>query len=196
MNKELFLFELQKALYGLPQADIEERLAFYSEMIDDRMEEGMSEEEAVAAAGPIYEIVQQALSEIPLKKLVKEKITPKEGRSGGEIALLILGFPIWFPLLIAGAVIIFSLFIVIWAVVISLWAAQAALSISAGAAIITVAVYIIKGHLLMGVAIFGLMLVTAGIAMLMYLAVSGLTKGAAALSKKLMLGIKALFVKK
>ena len=39
MNKQEFLAELRKRLSGLPQADIEERIVFYSEMIDDRTEE-------------------------------------------------------------------------------------------------------------------------------------------------------------
>ncbi len=43
MNKQAFLTQLRKGLSGLPQEDIEERLAFYSEMIDDRIEEGLSE---------------------------------------------------------------------------------------------------------------------------------------------------------
>ena len=47
MNKEEFLNALRSALAGLPQEDIEERLAFYSESIDDRVEdrvEGASKE--------------------------------------------------------------------------------------------------------------------------------------------------------
>ena len=46
MNKREFLASLRNGLYGLPQDDIEERLGFYAEMIDDRMEEGLTEEQA------------------------------------------------------------------------------------------------------------------------------------------------------
>ena len=56
MLKQEFLAQLRDALCGLPQRDIDERLTFYSEMIDDRMEEGLSEEEAVAAVGSVDEI--------------------------------------------------------------------------------------------------------------------------------------------
>ena len=48
MGKDAFLAQLRKGLAGLPQKDIEERLTFYSEMIDDRMEEGLSEEEVIS----------------------------------------------------------------------------------------------------------------------------------------------------
>ena len=47
MNKEVFLSELRKKLSGLPQSDIDERISFYAEMIDDRIEDGMTEEAAI-----------------------------------------------------------------------------------------------------------------------------------------------------
>ena len=51
MSKQEFLAQLRKSLSGLPQEDIEERLTFYSEMIEDHIEEGLPEEEAVSAVG-------------------------------------------------------------------------------------------------------------------------------------------------
>ena len=51
MNKTEFLVRLQQGLTGLPQEDIDERLNFYNEMISDRMEDGLGEEEAVACVG-------------------------------------------------------------------------------------------------------------------------------------------------
>ena len=50
MTKNEFLSSLRSKLQGLPPADIDERIGFYSEMIDDRMDEGKSEEEAISAA--------------------------------------------------------------------------------------------------------------------------------------------------
>lgn len=78
MNKQEFLDGLRKGLSGLPQANIEERLTFYGEMLDDRIEEGLSEEEAVAAAGSVNEIVRQTVADIPLAKIAKERIKPKK----------------------------------------------------------------------------------------------------------------------
>ena len=65
MNKDSFLNELRARLAGLPQADIEERIAFYNEMINDRMEDGLTEEEAVEEIGSVDEIVGQIMAEIP-----------------------------------------------------------------------------------------------------------------------------------
>ena len=77
MNKQEFLMKLRKALSGLPKDDIDERLTFYSEMIDDRMEDGIPEETAVCEIGTVDEIVAQIIADISLTKLVKEKISPK-----------------------------------------------------------------------------------------------------------------------
>ena len=77
MNKQQFLAQLRKGLSGLPQNDIEERLTFYSEMIEDQMEDGLSEEEAVSAIGSVDESVAQVVAETPLVKIAKEKIKPK-----------------------------------------------------------------------------------------------------------------------
>ena len=101
MRKQEFLTLLRERLSGLPQADVEERLAFYSEMIDDRMEEGFSEEEAVGQIGSIEEIVSQIVVETPLSKIVKENVRRKPRRKGWETLLLVLGFPVWLPLLSA-----------------------------------------------------------------------------------------------
>ena len=101
MGKAEFMETLRKRLAGLPQAEIEERLAFYNEMIDDRIEDGLTEEEAVAEVGPVEDVVNQIMSEIPLTALVREKVRPKRTLRVWEIILLVLGSPIWLSLLIA-----------------------------------------------------------------------------------------------
>lgn len=73
MNKEQFKAALYKELSGLEEGDLEKSLEFYTEMIDDRMEEGLPEEEAVASLGEVREIATQILSDTPLPKLVFEK---------------------------------------------------------------------------------------------------------------------------
>lgn len=122
MSKQEFLAQLHKGLSGLPQDDIEERLAFYSEMIEDQMEDGLSEEEAVLAVGSIDEIVTQVVEDIPLTKIAKERIKPKGRLSTGVIILLALGSPIWLSLGIAAFAVVLSLYVVLWSLIVSVWA--------------------------------------------------------------------------
>ena len=98
MNKYEFLGRLRERLVGLPPKDIEKSLDYYAEIIADRVEDGMSEEEAVAALGTLDEIVAQILEDTPLPKLVKEKVRPKRALRTWEILLIVLGFPLWLPL--------------------------------------------------------------------------------------------------
>lgn len=68
MRKEEFLTALRAELTGLSPEGVEKLVEFCSEMIDDRMEDGLTEEEAVAAAGSLDELIQQAKTELlPVK---------------------------------------------------------------------------------------------------------------------------------
>ena len=110
MTKNEFLSALDARLTGLPEEDKQKSLSYYAEMIDDRVEDGMTEEEAVSALGNMDGIVKQILDETPISKLVKEKVRAKEAPSGALIVLLVLGAPLWLPLVITAFVLIFVFF--------------------------------------------------------------------------------------
>jgi uncharacterized membrane protein len=196
MNKQEFLAQLKKGLSGLPQADAEERLAFYGEMIDDRMEEGLSEEEAVAAIGPIDSIVSQTISEIPITKLVKEKVRPKRGMRAWEIALLILGFPLWFPLLVTVLALVFTLYAVIWSLIVTLWAVAVSLIAGAVGGVAAGILLIGQGDTAQGLLLIGASLVLAGLSVFLIFGCIAATKGAVWMTKKIALWIKSLFLRK
>ena len=65
MTRQEFLSELERALGKLPHAEVEQALAFYDEAVSDRMEDGLSEVEAVADLGLIDEIAAQITAETP-----------------------------------------------------------------------------------------------------------------------------------
>lgn len=196
MNKQEFLMQLRKGLSGFPQDDIEERLTFYSEMIDDRMEEGLSEENAVCEIGNIDELISQIASDIPLTKLVKENITPNRNLKVWEIVLLILGSPIWLSLLIAAFAVILSLYAVLWTVTICLWAAFASLSCCAFSGIISGIILACIGNALTGAAIIGAGIMCAGCSIFMFYGCKAETKGIWVLTKKIIVWIKNRFIKK
>ena len=82
MNKQEFLSRLKNGLSALSEKELEERLTFYGEMIDDRIEEGLTEEDAVAAVGSVDEIIAQILSEISPEKSSNDKpIKQKNGET-------------------------------------------------------------------------------------------------------------------
>ena len=76
MNKQEFLDALGKQLSGFPPEERDERLSFYAEMIDDRMEAGLSEADAVKDLGTPEAIAEQILKETPLITLAKKRMKP------------------------------------------------------------------------------------------------------------------------
>ena len=196
MNKQEFLAQLRKGLSGLPKEDIDERLTFYSEMIDDRMEDGIPEETAVCEIGTVDELVSQIIADIPLGKLVKEKITPKKKLKAWEIVLIVLGSPIWLSLLIATFDVIFSLYVVLWSVIIVLWAAFASFVACGLAGIVAGVYFAIGGNVLTGIAMIGAGIVCAGLSVFMFFGCKAVTKGILNLTKKLAIRIKNCFIKK
>ncbi|MBQ6265951.1 MAG: DUF1700 domain-containing protein [Clostridia bacterium] len=196
MNRRDFLSGIEKGLAGLPREDVESRLAFYSEMIDDRVEDGLSEEEAVAAAGSPDEIVRQIVADYPLNRLVREKIKPDRARKGWEIALIVLGFPVWLPLMISAFAVMLSLYICVWAVVVSLWAVEAALFVCALAGCAAAVMFLIRGFALQAAAAFGAGVFTAGFSILFFFFCRAVTKGVLHLTKRAVFSVKSKFAGK
>ena len=91
MNKREFLEQLAKELVGLSEKDIEESLNYFGEMIDDRIDDGMSEEEALSSLGTPENAAKQILMDMPLSKVVKAKVKPKGRLSALAIVLLCIG---------------------------------------------------------------------------------------------------------
>jgi len=196
MSKQEFLTQLRKELNGLPNDDIDERVSFYSEMIDDRItEEGLTEEEAVAAAGSVEDVVAQIIAETPFVRIAKEKIKPKRRLRAWEIVLLVLGSPIWVSLALVAFAVILSLYIVLWALVICLWAMFVSFAACALGGAAASALYFVHGNVFGGMAMIGAGVVCAGLAILMFYASMAATKGSAKLAKKIAFGIKKCFVR-
>lgn len=197
MNKQEFIIKLNEALRGLPEEDIAERISFYSEIIDDKIEEGVTEGDAVASVGSIDKIASQILSEIPFSRLARERINTKKRRVNAlEITLLILGSPIWLSLLIAAFAVLFSLYAVAWSVVVSLWAATVAIGVSGVAGALCGTVFTILGKTLSGIALIGAGITLAGLSIFLFFACRVITEGMIAFTRKITLGIKKSLIKK
>ena len=196
MNKQEFIELLRSKLSGLPEESVEDRISFYSEMIDDRIEAGFSEEEAISELGSVDEIVEQIISDIPFKKIARDKIKPQRQLRGWEIALLIIGSPLWIVLLASAFVVIFSVYAIMWSLIVSLWAIFASF-VAVGACGIGVGfVFAVTGKAFSGISLMGASLVCLGLAIFLFFASKSATKGMATLTKKIAVGIKKLFVKK
>ena len=196
MNKVEFLKELENGLSGLPKAEVNEYLGFYSEMIDDYIEDGFSEQEAVAAAGSVEKIAEDIIADTPITKLVKEKIKPKKKLGALAITLIALGSPIWLALLIAAFAVVLAIYISLWAVVICLWAAFAAV-LACGLGGIASGIFLIccKSGL-SGLFLIGAGLVCVGLSILLFFLCKLATKGVILLLKQIIKSLKNRIAKR
>ena len=181
MNREEFLAALASELGMLAEAERERSLAFYAEMIDDRMEGGASEEEAVASLGPVEEIAAEILGSAPIVPAVKQR--NRRRLRGWEIALLIIGSPVWLPLLLAAGVVALSLLIVLWVLIAALWVATASCVLCVPMSLVNNIAALLRGNLMRSVVSVGMACVAAGLALLLLLAAHRLTRGAARLTQ-------------
>ena len=196
MTKFEFLELLKNRLQGLPQGEINERVNFYSEMIDDKIEDGILAENQVEKIGDIDDIVSQILADVPLFKIAAKRIKPKRRLSTVEIILLTLGSPVWLSLLISLFAVIFSVYVSVWAVIISLWAIFVSLLACAVGLIPAGVIFIVQRYGYSGLASVGVALFCAGISIFFFFGCKYITKRTILLTKKISLSIKTHLIKR
>ncbi|MEG0366137.1 MAG: DUF1700 domain-containing protein [Coprobacillus sp.] len=111
MTKYEFVEKLKKELKNESYETVCQAITYYEEMIDDLVEDGIEENEAVSKLGSMKEILANINGQdvVEIKKM-------KKSTSLTVSVLLILGFPLWGSLVAAAALLILSFIIVIWCV--------------------------------------------------------------------------------
>ncbi len=196
MCKREFLDALRARLAGLPCEEIAERLAFYAEMIDDRIEEGMQEAEAVAAVGSVDEVAKEIIAATPFHKIAKERVRPARRLVAWEIVLLALGAPLWLALGLAALAVVFSVYVALWSVVAAVWSVFASLAACAIAALPAALFFAVGGHLWVGLAVLGAGLALGGLSILAFFGCRAATGGMLRLTRSFGLGLKKCLMKK
>ncbi len=196
MNKAEFLAEIRRKIQGLPQSDIEKFLDYYAEMIDDYTEDGHTEEEAIRELGSVEQIVEQILKETPLPRLVQEKVRPTRTLRAGEIILLLLGSPLWVPMVLSVALLFFSVYALVWMVIVLLYAVDAAILFGGVAGMFCLLPFSLSGNVPQGIFTFGAGLVCIGVGLLFFFVCNKIAGIILRGSKWILLRIKYAFVGK
>lgn len=194
MTKEEFINELRNKLVGLPKEELENRLNYYEEMIEDRMDEGKTEEEAVTEIGNVDDIAKQITDETPLITLVKEQTKPKRSLKVWEIVLLFLGFPLWFPLVLTGLILCFVAYLLIWVFVIVSYSIEFSFAVASIASLVGFLIYLGNGEV--NLIALGLTIMCLGVAILFVFVCIAITKMTIKLSKTVLLKIKSAIIRK
>ena len=133
MQKIEFLALLRQRISILPPREIDQTVEYYSEMIDDYVESGYTPEEAVARMGGVDNVAAQVLAgeQTP----AYDAYVVRKRKKNGLLWLVILGFPVWFPLLVTAFAVLLTLAIVFgtlaivlpWSLIVSFGASAIAL---------------------------------------------------------------------
>lgn len=190
MTKNEFLSSLGTRIQALPKEEFDRTIAYYEEIIEDRVEEGMTEEEAVASMESLDTIVHRIMTETPLKTFVKGKVESKKKMETWQIVLLAVTSPIWIPLVIAFLSTMFGLFMGAIGCVIGLFAATFGLLIGGLVAVVgSIFVFISQGAI-NGLFTLGIGFGCLGVGILLFSGCMALAKGVIYLIKKFVLWIK------
>ena len=185
MTKLEFILALNEKLSAYPKAEVQQRLSFYSEMIEDRLDDGLSEEEAVAAVGDVERIAAEIAAELTPEEAPKPpKPAPREWKTW-VIVLLIVGSPVWVSLAVGAGAAVLSLYASVWAVIISLWAVFGTL-VACGVCGIACGIgFAFGGYIFPGLAVVAAALVCAGLSILAFFGCKAITDLTVTLTKRL-----------
>lgn len=131
MTRDEYLKELRFFIGKLPKEDRKRILEFYDELIDDKLEAGMTEEEILQEFGQPQALAQQIFQDNG-----QTYSPPNTSSRIIKISAIILGSPIWVSLLAAFLLVVFALFLALWAVVLAFWCCALAFCISGAGGII------------------------------------------------------------
>ena len=186
MTEKEFLKRLGGLLACLPADQIAESQEFYAEAIADRMEDGMTEEEAVAAMGAPGVVAEAILDDLPA---VPRAIAKTRRRSTALLwVLAIVGSPIWAALGLGFLAVAVTVYICIWILAVCVWIVALALVGIAIAMFIFAFDGLLVGYLPYVVVSCGVALAALGLGLLV-------GAGAWAVSKQIA-RLSALWVKK
>lgn len=199
MNKGDFLSALSEKLSSLPKNEIEKSLLYYEEIINDRVEDNMTEEEAVAALGDIGGIANDIMYGMSIPALMKAKVSESKNNASNPILwliLVILGFPLWFPLLMAFFAVFIALYGTVWTVILALYIVVLALGAGSAAGIVSAITLIFTGSFAPGLFNLGLAVIAGAVAVFMIIPVWLITLALLKFTSFIARKIKSLFIKR
>lgn len=199
MNKQEFFEELTLRLDSLPKSEIQKSIAYYEEIIDDRIEDGMTEDNAIKALGHVDDIAQNIMYDLSIPQLMKAKVNVSKKNASNKrlwLTLAILGSPFWLPVLLAFALTVFSLYLTVWSVIVSLYSVIIALGISCLSGIIVGIAFLFVKSVPVGLCYIGAGICCGALTLFIVKAVNLSTKKLVKFSAHIIRKVKSLFITK
>lgn len=188
MNRAEFIEVLRKELVSLKKAERDKFINYYEEIINDYIENGLTEEEVIEKVGNPKIIAKNILNEQGNVEFEAPSINSKII----NIILLILGFPLWGSLLFAGLMLILSGLIIVWFVPFASGVSAIAF-FAAGLLSIVATPFMIADVLSVGIVQLGMGISSIGVSFLLAMATIYLSKKFSRFTKEICSRIFKLF---
>jgi uncharacterized membrane protein len=159
MSKQEFLARLSDALPRLKRTERKRVLSYYSEMIDDRAEDGESEQDIIASLGSIDEITAGIIEDAASRGELKKNISVLAG------VLIVVGSPVWLPLLVTALVLAVTFYALAWVLVAVMFSIVVSLAAAGISGIVGLFIYM-STNVSLAVFTFGVGLAGAGLCIL------------------------------
>jgi len=173
MTKTEYMKKLRRALRQVKAEERGKSLAYFGEVIDDRMEDGISEQDAINELESVEAAAERIVAEAKAQGQIKLR------RSLWEIALIVLGFPLWFPLTLTIAVVVLTVYGLVWVIIAVLFIVSAALGVSGVAGLIGLFM-LLGSNAATAFAVLGLGLACAGLGVAVFIPALYIAKAYAA----------------
>lgn len=155
MNKKEFLTTLEKGIKTLPKDEKERIYNYYHETIEDRIEEGLSEEEALNGMEDVKSIIAEALCEYQIQE--DEHAVVKKKNHAVYYALFVCAS----PFILTFLIMLLSIYVFLWSLFFSLLCIFASLIIFVIIGVIYT-IRILRLNFVSGVVLVGCILLSAG----------------------------------
>lgn len=185
-TRDEFFTQLGQGLYKLPQEDKQRFLAYYVEILEDYLENGSTEQEALEKMGSPQDIAREIQEELRASQDPEPVPAPpaRHSRFSPMRIVVLVTLPFWGTLLLCAATFLLCLIIVIWCL--PLITGVLALSgVLIGIVSLIGAPLLLPGSTAVGVIQLGLGIAMLGLALLMGVAAVQSARGCAALTKRL-----------
>ncbi len=170
MNKKQFLSRLNRALHKMKPAERRQSVAYYAELIDDGMENGLSEAEAVEKCGDADRIAEEILSDAGMADTIKPK------GDTAKTVLIAAGSPLWMVFACAAAAVLLVLYVTMWAVLIALYAVLVAVFAAGLAGVLQFVLQLLAGAPATAFMMLGAGLICVGLGLLLTAPIVQLSK--------------------
>lgn len=185
--KEKYLLELENKLYKYGISDHERIIAFYIEAIEDRIDSGMTEEEAINDIGNVDEVMVDIVQDLSLKQAMKVKVNKAKEKTKYYLAYIA-------PLMLLYSLCVGSCYLVLLVLSLSLYAILFSVTVVGVVGLFYGIIIMISGSVGLGLLVLVSSIVAIIICMFSFHPINLLVKKIIGLFKKLIIKIKSKLV--